>query len=72
MRLKVFAIFKGTMKLEVIKTLIEIAKMHDYGEIYVNEIYFYNIASQKTLEKAGFKRYKETERDYSYILKLKE
>lgn len=55
MRLKVFAILKGTMKLEVIKTLIERAKMHDYGEIYVNEIYSYNIGSQKTFERQDLK-----------------
>ena len=45
-------------------------KIKNYDEIYVDEIYSYNIASQKTFEKAGFKKYKENSRGASYILKL--
>lgn len=55
---------------KVIKALIERAKTLGYKEIYVNEIYSYNIASQKAFEKVGFKRYKESEDGYSYIFKL--
>jgi len=55
---------------KVIKALIERAKALGFDEIYVNEIYSYNIASKKTFEKAGFRKYKETSKGYSYNLKI--
>lgn len=55
---------------KVINALIERAKTLGYDEIYINEIYSYNVASQKTFEKAGFKKYKENSKGSSYILKL--
>lgn len=56
--------------LKVIKSLIKRAKTLGYERIYVNEIYSYNIASQRAFEKAGFKKYKEKDTGYSYELKL--
>ncbi|MBU5311177.1 GNAT family N-acetyltransferase [Tissierella carlieri] len=56
---------------KVIKALIQRAKILNYDKIYVNEIYSYNISSQKTFEKAGFRKYKENKNGYSYILELK-
>lgn len=56
---------------KVIKALIQRVKILDYDKIYVNEIYSYNIASQKIFEKAGFRKYKENKNGYSYILELK-
>lgn len=55
---------------KVIMALIQRAKMLGYDEIYVNEIYTYNIASQRTFEKAGFEKYKENSKGYSYKIKL--
>ena len=56
---------------KVIKALVQRAESLGYNEIYVNEIYLYNIASQKAFEKAGFKRFKENKSGYSYVLKIK-
>jgi ribosomal protein S18 acetylase RimI-like enzyme len=55
---------------KVIKALLERAKVLGYEEIFVNEIYSYNTGSRKAFEKAGFKRYKETENGASYKLEL--
>ncbi|URZ03111.1 GNAT family N-acetyltransferase [Clostridium felsineum] len=55
----------------VILTLAKRAKFLGYDKIYVNEIYHYNIGSQKTFEKVGFKKYKKTAKGFSYILNLK-
>lgn len=56
---------------KVISALIKRARFLGYDEIFIDTIFSYNIASQKTFEKAGFKKYKETEKGYSYVLKLK-
>ena len=56
---------------KVIRALIQRAELLMFDKIYVNEIYSYNIGSQKTFEKAGFKKYKETEDGYSYVLRLR-
>jgi RimJ/RimL family protein N-acetyltransferase len=55
---------------KVICALIERAKTLGYDEIFVHEIYSYNVASQKTFQKAGFKKYADTENGASYVLKL--
>jgi len=55
---------------KVICSLIERAKKLGYEEIYVNEIYSYNVASEKAFEKAGFKKYKENSKGASYVLKF--
>lgn len=55
---------------KVIMALTERARALGYNDIYVGEIYAYNIASQKTFEKAGFKKYKDTEKGAAYVLKL--
>lgn len=55
---------------KVITALTGRAKSLGYSEIYVGEIYTYNTASRKTFEKAGFKKYKDTEKGSSYVLKL--
>lgn len=54
----------------VITTLIKRAKALGFHEIHVREIYSYNIGSQKAFEKCGFKKYKQTEKGYSYMLNL--
>lgn len=55
---------------KVVMALAERAKSLGYSEIYVGEIYTYNTASQKTFEKAGFKKNKHTEKGASYVLEL--
>lgn len=56
--------------LKVIKTLVERAKKLGFHKIYVAEIYSYNIGSIKAFEKAGFKKYKKTEKGHSYIREI--
>lgn len=52
----------------VVKTLIERGKQLGYNYLMVNEIYKYNIGSQKLFEGVGFEKYEETERGYRYKL----
>jgi RimJ/RimL family protein N-acetyltransferase len=54
----------------VIGSLIERGKELGYSALYVNEIYKYNIASQRTFESMGFIRYEETANGYRYCLNL--
>lgn len=56
---------KGIGK-KVIVALVQRAKQLGYALIYVNEIYKYNVSSQKLFENVGFERYEETEKGYSY------
>ncbi len=60
---------KGIGKL-VITTLINRAKTLGYGEIRVDEIYKFNISSQKLFESCGFTKYEETEKGYRYCYKI--
>lgn len=52
---------------KVIEALIERARNLGYQELKVNEIYNYNIASQKLFESCGFKKAEPTKNGYSYI-----
>lgn len=52
---------------KVVMALQKRAMELGYDKIYVKEIYSYNIGSQKTFEKAGFKKYKEIENGASYV-----
>lgn len=52
---------------KVIEALIERARDLGYQELKVNEIYNYNIASQKLFESCGFKKAEATKNGYSYI-----
>lgn len=56
---------------DVIAALIARAKELGYAEIFVEEIYSYNIASQKCFESVGFRSYKKTDRGAGYRLLLK-
>lgn len=56
---------------KVVQALICRAKKLGYKEIYIDEIYSYNIGSRKCFEKNGFKEYKKTERGSSFRLVIK-
>ena len=56
--------------LKVIETLKDRAKKLGYKEIYVQEIYHYNMGSRRLFEKAGFIPYQETKEGNSYKCKL--
>ena len=55
---------------KVIRKLIERAKDLGYKEIEVEEIYHWNIASQKLYTKLGFKPNRKTTKGMSYKLTL--
>lgn len=55
---------------KVIVTLVQRGKQLGYTCLAVNEIYKYNIGSQKMFEGVGFKKYEETEEGYRYKLNL--
>ena len=52
----------GSQVLEMLKVR---GRELGYNQLYVKEIYHYNIASQKLFEKAGFKRIGETSKGAS-------
>jgi RimJ/RimL family protein N-acetyltransferase len=55
---------------KIVKTLVERGKQLGYTYLVINEIYRYNIGSQKLFESVGFKKYEETESGYKYKLNL--
>ena len=55
---------------KVVLKLIERGKSLGYTQLFVNEIYNYNIGSQKLFEGIGFKKYEETIKGYRYRLEL--
>lgn len=55
---------------KVVKTLVNRGKHLGYSRLYVNEVYRYNIGSQKLFEGIGFQKYEETECGYRYQLNL--
>ena len=62
---------KGIGK-KVIAALADRGRNLGYDRIFVQEIYRFNIASQKCFESVGFKKIKETENGISYVLELKQ
>jgi len=54
----------------VINSLVQRAKVLKFDEIFVEEIYNFNIASQALFESIGFKKHKKTENGLSYNLPL--
>ena len=60
---------KGIAK-QVIGMLIERGKTLGYTELYVSEIYEFNIASRKCFESRGFVAYEKTEKGNRFVLKL--
>ena len=60
---------KGIAK-QVIGTLIERGKTLGYTELYVSEIYEFNIDSRKCFESMGFVAYEKTEKGNRFVLKL--
>lgn len=54
----------------VINRLIERGRELGYTELYVNEIYSFNAASQKCFESVGFRPYQATEKGRRYRLVL--
>lgn len=56
----------------VIETLVQRGKHLGYETLYVEEIYKFNLASQKTFESIGFVRSEETENGYRYCLDIKD
>ena len=55
---------------KVVTKLVQRAKALGYDIIYVNEIYSYNIGSQKLFIGCGFKEYEKTEKGARYNLKM--
>lgn len=55
---------------KVIMILSKRAEELGYDKIYVDEIYSYNIASQKTFQKAGFKAFLQKEKGCSYVKEI--
>lgn len=60
---------KGIGK-KVVAKLVEHGKELGYGELFIKEIYSYNIGSQKLFESVGFRKYRETPKGYSYRLDI--
>lgn len=54
----------------VVHSLIERAREIGYSEIYVQEIYDFNLASQKMFEGCGFRRMEKTEKGWRYVCRL--
>lgn len=54
----------------VISRLVERGRELSYPALYVNEIYKYNIASQKAFESVGFRKFKETSSGFGFCYKL--
>ena len=50
----------------VVATLCERARSLGWSELFVEEIYDWNTASQKCFEAAGFEKYKKTARGWAY------
>ena len=59
---------KGIAK-KVIGALIQRGKLLGYTELYVNEIYEFNIASRKCFESMGFVAYEKTEKGKKFVLR---
>ena len=59
---------KGIAK-QVISALIKRGKLLGYTELYVNEIYEFNIASRKCFESMGFVAYEKTEKGKKFVLR---
>lgn len=55
---------------KVVTALVERGKQLGYSCLAVNEIYKYNIGSQKLFQGVGFQKYEETEDGYRYKLNL--
>lgn len=56
----------------VVRRLVERGRAIGYNELFVAEIYRFNIASQRLFESAGSRRDTETEKDYRNRLRLQE
>lgn len=55
---------------KVVLKLIERGKSLGYTKLFVNEIYNYNIGSQKLFEGIGFEKYEKTTKGHRYSLEL--
>lgn len=56
---------------KVISALVERGRKLGYSELYVSDIYEYNIGSRKCFESVGFSSYKKTENGDSFVIKLR-
>ncbi len=56
---------------KVVCALAERGRALGYAFLLVDEIYAYNLGSQRMFESVGFRRYAETEKGYRYRLELK-
>ena len=54
----------------VVLALVQRGRELGYDELHVDQIYHYNLASQRCFESAGFQRAGSTEKGQSYILRL--
>lgn len=59
---------KGIAK-QVIGALIQRGKLLGYTELYVNEIYEFNLASRKCFESMGFEACDKTEKGNKFVLR---
>ena len=60
---------KGIAK-QVIGALIERGKFLGFTELYVNEIYEFNLASRKCFESMGFEACDKTEKGNKFVLRI--
>ena len=60
---------KGIAK-QVIGALIQRGKLLGYTELYVNEIYEFNLASRKCFESMGFEACDKTEKGNKFVLRI--
>lgn len=60
---------KGIGK-KVVSFLVERGRAMGYDKLYVDEIYDFNIGSQKCFESVGFRSYEKTEKGCRYVLDL--
>lgn len=56
---------------KVVAALVERGKALGYDKLYVDEIYDFNIGSQKCFESVGFRSYEKTKKGARYVLHLK-
>lgn len=54
----------------MIGALIQRGKLLGYTELYVNEIYEFNIASRKCFERIGFEVCDTTEKGNKFVLEI--
>lgn len=55
---------------KVIRALIERGRQLGYRELFIGDIYYFNIGSQRAFTKCGFEAYERTDKGQKYRLEL--